>query len=52
MNENPVFSTDSGLIALALMAYHQKVIELDGPPKLADRAYELHLKFRDMDKNG
>jgi hypothetical protein len=45
IDEAVVFATDSGLVAMALMVYHQKVLELDGSPKLADRAYELYLKI-------
>jgi hypothetical protein len=51
MNE-PVYITDTGLIALALMVYHQQVLELDGSQELADRSYELYLKYRDMEDNG
>lgn len=50
--EDPVYTTDNGLIAMALMVYHQRVIELDGSQELADRSYELYLKYRDMDENG
>ena len=49
MDENVVFGTDNGIIALALMLYHQQVLEHDGSQELADRAYELYLKYRDME---
>lgn len=50
--EEPVYTTDNGLIAMALMVYHQRVLELDGSQDLADRSYELYLKYRDMDNDG
>ena len=49
--DEPVYTTDNGLIAMALMVYHQQVLELDGSQDLADRSYELYLKYRDMDPN-
>ena len=50
--DEPVYVSDSGLIALALMVYHQQVLELDGSQELADRSYELYLKYRDMADDG
>ena len=50
--EDPVYITDNGLISLALMVYHQQVLELNGSQELADRAFELYLKYRDMEDNG
>lgn len=49
MDEDVVFASDNGLIALALMVYHRQVLEQDGSQELADRAYELYLKYRDME---
>jgi len=49
MDDDLVFATDNGLIAMALMVYHQKVLELDGSQELADRSYALYLKYRDME---
>lgn len=50
--DSPVYTTDNELIAMALMVYHQQVIEQNGSLELADRSYELYLKFRDMEDNG
>ena len=49
MDEDVVFATDNGLIAMALMVYHQQILEQNGSQYLADRAYELYLKYRDME---
>jgi hypothetical protein len=46
--DDPVHITDTGLIALALMVYHEQVLEHNGSQELADRSYELYLKYRDM----
>lgn len=50
--DSPVYTTDNELIAMALMVYHQQVLEQNGSLELADRSYELYLKFRDMEDNG
>lgn len=47
----PVYTTDNGLIALALYVYWEQA-QYAGDPKLADRAYQLYLQYRDMDNNG
>jgi len=49
MDEDVVFATDNGLVSMALMIYHQQVLEQNGSQDLADRAYELYLKYRDME---
>lgn len=50
--DKPVHTTDNGLIAMALLVYHQQVLEHNGSQELADRAYELYLKYRDMEDDG
>lgn len=47
----PVYTTDNGLIALALYVYWQEA-QHAGDPELADRAYQLYLQYRDMDTDG
>ena len=49
MDEDVVFSTDNGIISIALLVYHQQILEQNGSQELADRAYELYLKYRDME---
>ena len=47
----PVYTTDNGLIALALYVYWEQA-QYAGDPKLADRAYQLYLQYRDKDTDG
>jgi hypothetical protein len=49
MNDE-LLNTDNGIIAAALMLYHNAVEQNGGPAKLADRAYALYLKYRDMEE--
>jgi len=50
MSELPLLDTDTGIIAAALYVYYLEVVELQGSDQLADRAYGLYLKYRDMEE--